>query len=137
MSRTTNRTRSDRSVAGTVDRLGRTFAVFDARSQDSGHISYGVEAADGRRWFVKTAGTSSVSPGGTTHRERAEALRRAAAVQGEVDHPAVAPLAGGLEGSDGVRRVEEWFDGELLRSPPESRHDPGEAHSRFRGLPLT
>src|SRR5580693_5444246 len=35
--------------------LGRVFARFDARTQDSGNISFGVEAG-GRRWFVKTAG---------------------------------------------------------------------------------
>jgi hypothetical protein len=126
----------DRPVAEVVAEIGRTFTVFDGRSQDSGHISYGVETADGRRWFVKTAGTSALSPSGSTHDERAEALRRAAAVQEEANHPALVPLAGVVEASDGVLVVHEWFDGELLRSPADRRDRPEEAHARFRELPL-
>lgn len=90
------------SVKLVLDRLGRTFATFDARSQDSGHISYGVIDADGRRWFVKTAGDDVDSPGGATRQERAAALRHAAALQEALDHPALVPLEAVIEASDGV-----------------------------------
>jgi serine/threonine-protein kinase len=132
----TSHEESDLSVAALVGRLGRVFATFDASTQDSGHVSYGVLAADGRRHFVKTAGDRSVSPGGATHRERVEALRRAASIQHEVDHPALVPLQRVIEAADGVVVVHDWFDGELLRSPTERRNDPREAFSRFRSLPV-
>jgi serine/threonine protein kinase len=124
------------SVKLVLDRLGCTFATFDARSQDSGHISYGVIDADGRRWFVKTAGDDVDSPGGATRQERAAALRHAAALQEALDHPALVPLEAVIEASDGVLIVHPWFSGELLRSPTERRDDPDEAYSRFRALPM-
>jgi len=124
------------SVKLVLDRLGRTFATFDARSQDSGHISYGVIDADGRRWFVKTAGDDVDSPGGATRQERAATLRHAAALQEALDHPALVPLEAVIEASDGVLIVHPWFSGELLRSPTERRDDPDEAYSRFRALPM-
>jgi hypothetical protein len=124
------------SVAAWIAQLGQIFATFDARTQDSGHISYGVLGADGRRRFVKTAGDSAISPGGTPHHERVEILRRTAAIQHGIDHPALVPLEDVVEASDGVVIVHEWFEGEVLRSPAEKRDDPGEAHSRFRALSL-
>jgi len=122
-------------VDAMVDRLGRTFAIFDARTQDSGHVSYGVIDDQGRRWFVKTAGDDTVSPGGATRQERAAALRHAAAIQHGLDHPALVPVEAVIEASDGIAILYRWFDGELLRSPAERRDDPAEAHSRFRALP--
>jgi len=83
------------------------------RTQDSGHSSYGVIDADGRRWFVKTTGDDVGSPGGATRQERAAALRHAAAIQEALDHPALVALEAVIEASDGVYR---WFNGELLRS---------------------
>src|SRR5581483_10925284 len=80
-----------------LDRLGGTFATFDSRTQDSGHVSYGVIDEQGRRWFVKTAGDDTVSPGGATRQERAEALRQAAAIQHDLDHPALVPLQAVIE----------------------------------------
>ena len=41
-----------------------------------------------------------------------------------------------VEATDGVVIVQDWFDGELLRSPAARRDDPGEACSRFRALPF-
>jgi serine/threonine-protein kinase len=132
----TTRIESHQSVAGAIDQMGQTFAVFDARTQDSGHISYGVLGADGHRWFVKTGGDYSDSPGGTTRASRVEALRRAAAIQDAVDHPVLVPLEAVVEAADGVLIVHAWFEGELLRSPAEKRDDPDEAFSRFRALPV-
>jgi hypothetical protein len=79
-----NRIEARQPVAAVIDRMGQTFATFDARTQDSGHISYGVLGVDGRQWFVKTAGDDSVSPGGMTRKDRVEVLRRAAAVHDTV-----------------------------------------------------
>lgn len=132
----TTRSRSPLPVTEVIDHLGHVFATFDDRTQDSGHISYGVLGADGRRRFVKTAGNSGASPGGIPRHERVEALRRAAAIQDDVAHPAFVPVEAVVEASDGVLIVHDWFDGELLRSPAGKRDDPGEACSRFRALPF-
>jgi hypothetical protein len=132
----TSHSESPLPVAAVIGQMGHIFVTFDARTQDSGHISYGVLGADGRRWFVKTAGDSSDSPGGKSPEERLEVLRRAAAIQGTVDHPALVPLEAVVEASDGVLIVHDWFGGELLRSPTEKRADPDEAYSRFRALPF-
>lgn len=51
-------------VSDVLQRLGKTFARFDERTQDSGHVSYGIEQPSGRPLFVKTAGDDAVSPGG-------------------------------------------------------------------------
>ncbi len=129
------RTETAQPVAAVIDQIGQVFATFDARTQDSGHVSHGVLGADGRRWFVKTAGDDSDSPGGTTREDRVEALRRVAAIHDTVDHPALVPLEAVVEAADGVLLVHDWFEGELLRSPAEKRDDPDEAFSRFRALP--
>jgi serine/threonine protein kinase len=125
-----------RSVAGVIDELGTVFATFDHRTQDSGNISYGVVTAGGRKLFAKTAGHGEPSPGGTPHAARVVALRRAAEVHRDVDHPALVPLEEVVEAEDGVVVVYEWFTGELLRSPEKKRGDPDEAGSRFRRLPV-
>lgn len=122
------------ATAEVVAGLGTVFTVFD-RTQDSGHVSYGVRAADGRRLFLKTSGRPEPSPGGTSRADRAEALRRTARLQMAVDHPALVPLREVVETSDGVVLVYDWFDGELLGSPALRRQDPAEAHQRFMRLP--
>lgn len=119
-----------------LEQLGQVAATFDDRTQDSGHISYGVADVTGERWFVKSAGTHGVSPGGATRHERETALRHAAALQQEIDHPALVPLERVIEASDGVVAVYQWFEGELLRCPAERRDDPSQAYLRFRALPL-
>ena len=124
-------------MAGVIDELGVVFATFDQRTQDSGNISYGVVTASGRKLFAKTAGHGDPSPGGTPHAARVVALRRAAEVHQDVDHPALVPLEEVVEATDGVVVVYDWFTGELLRSPEQKRDDPDEAGSRFRRLPAT
>ncbi len=61
---------------------------------------------------------------------------RAASVQLEVQHPGLVPLEAVVHVPDGVLVVHEWFEGELLRSPPERRDHPDEAGTRFRALPV-
>jgi ribosomal protein S18 acetylase RimI-like enzyme len=122
------------TTAEVVASLGTVFAVFD-RTQDSGHVSYGVRTADGGRLFLKTPGRPEPSPGGISRVDRTESLRRTARLQRAVDHPALVPLHEVVEASDGVVLVYAWFDGELLGSPAALRQDPAEAHNRFKALP--
>lgn len=122
------------TTAEVLSGLGHPFAVFDERTQDSGHISYGIEGADGARHFVKTAGTRALSPGGTTHADRVETLRQAARIHEDVAHAALIDLHEVIDTSDGVVVVYEWFDGALLGCPQSRRQDPTEAHNRFKSL---
>ena len=48
--------------------VGKVFAKFDERTQDSGNVSYGVDA-EGARFFVKTAGATT-SKAFLSHGER-------------------------------------------------------------------
>jgi serine/threonine-protein kinase len=121
-------------TAEVVAGLGTAFAVFD-RTQDSGHVSYGIETTGGRRLFVKTTGGPEASPGGLSRAGRVEALRRTARLHDDVDHPALVTLDQVVEARDGVVLVHDWFDGELLGCPAARRQDPAEAHHRFKALP--
>lgn len=125
----------DKSVAECVVGLGRVFATFGERTQDSGHVSYGVQTPDGERVFVKSAGRDAPSPAGTSFGERVALLRRAAELQQQVKHPALVPLLRVAEAVDGIAVFYTWFDGELLHSPRERRDDPGEPFGRFMRLP--
>ena len=78
------------STADVVARLGHVFAVFD--QQDSANVSYGVRDAMGRRWFVKTAGSSEVSPGGRSREARVELLRRDARLHADIAHAALVTI---------------------------------------------
>ena len=123
------------SIRDVVAGLGEEFARFDSRTQDSGHVSYGVVDPDGRRWFVKTSGEDVLSAGGATRDERARSLARSAEVANAFAHPALLPVERILQAEDGLALVTAWFPGELLRSPAERRDDPGEACNRFAALP--
>ena len=56
--------------------IGELFAVFDAYTQDSGSISYGVQVGD-ERFFIKTPGDTEVSTPIFNHAERSALLRNA------------------------------------------------------------
>lgn len=122
-------------MARVVSGLGRTFAVFDAHTQDSGNVSYGVRDDGGTRWFVKTSGDPVDSPGGRPNHERRQSLRRSAAVSHAVSHQALIPVERLIEAADGVLTVSSWFDGQLLHSRPDRRADPDEPFVRFQRLP--
>ena len=122
-----------RSTADVVASLGHVFAIFD--QQDSANISYGVRDANGQRWFVKTAGSAEVSPGGLSREERVKLLRRDAQLHADIAHPALLTVHNVTETSDGIAVVYDWFDGELLNAPSERRNHPAEAHQRFASLP--
>lgn len=114
--------------------VGRIFATFDARTQDSGNVSYAVAAGE-RRWFVKTAGDPADPTPFLAHPARIALLRNAQAVAGSVAHPALVRLHGTLPSAWGPMLVYDWVAGELLRSPAAQRDDPASAHQRFRRLP--
>lgn len=126
---------SDLSLRDTVTQLGEVFAVFDARTQDSGHISYGVRDGAGRRWFVKTPGDDVPNSGGADRAARSRALQRSADVSTAVVHPALLPVERIITTDEGVVTISEWFEGELVRAPAELREDPRHAFSRFKSLP--
>jgi serine/threonine-protein kinase len=124
----------DLAPAQYLARVGRIFATFDSRTQDSGNVSFGLEAA-GRRWFVKTAGDPTDRSSFLDHAARVELLRNAQRVAASVSHPALPPLCGELASAWGPMLVYDWAPGELLGGTAQSRADPASAHQRFRRLP--
>jgi len=123
---------TDLEPAAYLRAVGAIFATFDSRTQDSGNISFGVEAG-GRRWFVKTAG----NPDGTaflTHPERVALLLNAQRLA-TVIHPALPHLHGVACSAWGPMLVYDWVPGELLRAAADRRRDPASAFQRFRSLP--
>ena len=113
--------------------VGRVFAVFDSRTQDSGNVSYGVEA-DGKRWFVKTAGDPAAAAF-LSHAERVALLGNAERLARDFRHPALPALIAVGGSAWGPMLIYDWADGELLHAPTERRGDPATAHQRFRRLP--
>jgi serine/threonine-protein kinase len=106
---------------------GQIFKVFN--QQDSGCISYGIEAM-GQCWFVKYA-------------ERAEAIafmQNAERLHRAVAHPRLPKLLNSIHTSEGFALVYEWVDGEVLGTPEfpgkEGRSSPQSPHYRFRQLPV-
>jgi serine/threonine-protein kinase len=114
-----------------LEHLGTIFTRFAADAQDSGNISYGVQAADAR-YFVKTAG----DPGDTSpyldFDGRVALLRNAAKLAESVVHPLLPTLHAVIESPCGPLLVYDWRDGEHLGA---DRNDPSSAHQRFRALP--
>jgi serine/threonine-protein kinase len=119
--------------AAYLGRLGRIFATFDSRTQDSGNVSFGVEAV-GRRWFVKTAGDPA-STAFLNHAERVALLQNAERLARDFSHPALPALVAVGESAWGAMLVYDWADGELLGAPAERRGDPATAFQRFRRQP--
>ena len=71
--------------------IGDVFAVFDARSQDSGNISYGVRIGD-ERYFVKTAGLPDDPAPFLAHPLRVDLLRNAVRLSRVCNHAALVRL---------------------------------------------
>jgi serine/threonine-protein kinase len=114
--------------------VGEIFAVFDARTQDSGNVSFGVAAA-GARWFVKTAGAPQAKAF-HAHPERLALLEGARAVSAALEHPARPRFWRTLPSAWGPMLVYDWAEGELIGGPAERRADPASGHQRFRRLPV-
>ena len=125
--------RSDLAPEPYLAGIGRVFAVFDARTQDSGNVSYGLEAG-GRRWFVKTAGDPETAAF-LAHAERVALLENAARLATAFAHPALPTLHGVVGSAWGPMLVRDWARGELVHVPAARRDDPASAYQRFRRLP--
>ena len=125
---------TDLRAADFTARLGQIFAVFDATTQDSGNVSYGVKVG-GERFFVKTAGSPDDGRPVLAHRDRVDLLRNAARIARSLTHEAVPALIRVVEALDGPLLVYTWVEGELLHVRGPQRADPASAFSRFRALP--
>lgn len=124
---------TDLEPAAYLSRAGAVFATFDARTQDSGNLSFGVES-NGRRWFVKTAGDPADPKPFLTHEARIALLLNARRLAHAVSHPALPALQGVTQSAWGPMLIYEWAAGELVRVPEERRSDPASAFQRFRRL---
>ena len=118
-----------------LHKIGSVFARFDHTTQDSGNLSYGVEAGD-RRFFVKTAGLPGTGKAFMAHPERVALLRNAVRLNAEVEHAGVPPLYRIVESPAGPMLVYRWVEGELVRAAAERRGDPQSAYQRFGALPV-
>ena len=113
--------------------IGRVFACFDR--QDSGNVSFGVEA-DGRRWFVKTAGDPAAAAGVLPHGERVALLHNAERLARSVRHPALTRFEAVRASPWGPMLVYHWADGEHLHARRARRNDPDTPWQRFLSLPV-
>ncbi|WP_248926235.1 serine/threonine protein kinase [Paenibacillus hamazuiensis] len=108
--------------------LGRVFRVFDR--QDSGNISFGVQA-DGVKRFVKYAGAETVRSNYDPQAAVAN-LRQAMPLYEKLRHRRLVRLLDYFEaGEQGYAAVFEWFEGENL-----GRNQPGSPFILFRQLPV-
>ncbi|WP_328992900.1 hypothetical protein OG394_01420 [Kribbella sp. NBC_01245] len=117
-----------------VEGLGVVFARFDATTQDSGNVSYGVKAPAGR-YFVKTAGDPTDQAPYLDFDGRVALLRNAVRLAEAVPHPLLPELHAVIESPGGPVLVYEWREGEHLGTTREQRDDPATAYQRFRALP--
>ncbi|HEX6052419.1 MAG TPA: hypothetical protein VFZ21_24310 [Gemmatimonadaceae bacterium] len=109
------------------------FAVFDARTQDSGNVSYGAQVG-GDRLFIKTAGSPDNPRPYLAHDARVALLRSAARLARSVSDPALPALRNVIESPEGPLLVYEWVDGELVGVSRSRRDDPTSSFARFKAL---
>lgn len=109
------------------------FAVFDARTQDSGNVSYGVRVGE-QRLFIKTAGSPNDDKPYLRHDGRVELLRNAARLARSVSDATLPALRNVVESAEGPLLVYDWVDGDLIGTSHARRSDPSSAYSRFRAL---
>jgi serine/threonine-protein kinase len=129
----------DQPASAYVTRHGRVEREFSCLTQDSGNVSWIVEAPEGRL-FIKTAGTgASPPPGAPTpyfdHSGRVRLLRNAVDLARSCDHPALPTLLNVIETPTGPMLVYRAAPGELIGAPAALRADPASAYQRFANLP--
>jgi serine/threonine-protein kinase len=125
---------TDLAPGAYLSQVGAVFATFDAKTQDSGNVSYGVEA-DGRRWFVKTAGDPTDPTPFLSHGERIKLLLNAQRLALAVTDRALPGLHGVTHSPWGPMLIYDWAPGELVHASAAKRGDPESAFQRFRRLP--
>ena len=115
-----------------LQRTGEILQVFDEHTQDSGNISYGLQA-DGRRYFVKMADpeVESFSP----LSERIERLRNAAMLRRSITTSLIPDLHAAIESPYGPLLVYAWAPGQILYADRDRRSEPDSAYRRFCALP--
>ncbi len=106
--------RIDGAADSYLNSIGRVFAVFDEKTQDSGNVSYGVEVGSAR-YFVKTAGRPDDPEPYLSHTDRVALLRNAVRVAESCDHPALPTLHRVIESPTGPLLIYDWLEGELVR----------------------
>ena len=136
----------DEPASAYVARHGRVEREFSLLTQDSGNVSWIVEAPEGRL-FIKTAGTDDPPPPGAPtpyfdHPGRVRLLRNAVDLARSCDHPALPVLLNVIETPAGPMLVYRAVPGELIGvtaspgiSTAELRADPASAYQRFASLP--
>lgn len=115
--------------------MGRVFRVFD--QQDSGNISFGVEA-QGERLFVKYAGARTTQYDGNPQ-DAVSRLQNAVPIYYDLQHPTLIQIRDHFPAGAGYAVVFEWYDGECLHPhwsypPPAKYTDPGSPFYQYRQL---
>ena len=130
----------DQPASAYVARHGRVEREFSHLTQDSGNVSWIVEAPEGRL-FIKTAGTHAPPPPGAPtpyfdHPDRVRLLRNAVDLARSCDHPALPALLNVIETPTGPMLVYRAAPGELIGGiSPAERADPASAYQRLAHLP--
>ena len=111
-----------------IRRHARVLTQFDHHTQDSGNVSWLVEAG-AERLFVKTAGRDPPAVAGAPapyfdHPGRVALLRNAIDLAGTFHHPALAPLLNVIESPAGPMLVYEAATGSESASPGPSATIP-------------
>jgi serine/threonine-protein kinase len=140
---------SNLTVASSIDQDPASFVrgcstvlrEFNHLSQDSGNVSWLVEAA-GQRLFVKTAGlTDPPVPRAPApyfdHAGRVMLLRNAVDLARSCDHHALPALLNVIESPAGPVLVYEAASGDLVGVPGEQRGDPSSPYQRLAHLPAS
>jgi serine/threonine-protein kinase len=102
-----------------LSKYGKVFKAFD--DQDSGNICFGVQANDGKRYFVKFAGAPTARAGVGVD-EAIQNLKSAVPVYRDLAHPKLIRLVGDEDINHGYAVVFDWADAECMgRMYPVSR----------------
>jgi serine/threonine protein kinase, bacterial len=122
-----------------VRRHGVVTDEFGHQTQDSGNVSWLVDAGD-QRLFVKTAGDDSPPQPGVAgpsldHERRVRLLRNAIELAASCRHRALPRLLNVIESPHGPALVYRAAPGELVGVPEGSRDDPSSPYQRFARLP--
>ena len=121
-----------------VARASVVSRTFDHRTQDSGNVSWLVEA-EGLPLFVKSAGPVLPVRGAAEpvldHAGRVRLLENAVELARSCDHSGLANLRNVISTATGPALVYDVAPGELLHVPSDERNDPASPYQRFAKLP--